>query len=90
MSVVAIQVSAGSQFSLALTKQGELWAWGKNDAGQLGLGGTIVMDLNSELALLLVIAVIIDYSHDAAMEDYPMLVDTDPETDAARLFSTFF
>lgn len=42
-----VAVAAGAQFSLALTSTGELYGWGKNDAGQLGLGGTMVMDLNT-------------------------------------------
>jgi alpha-tubulin suppressor-like RCC1 family protein len=29
-------VSAGIEFSLAVKKDGSLWAWGQNDAGQLG------------------------------------------------------
>lgn len=31
-------ISAGSDFSLALKNDGTVWAWGKNTAGQLGLG----------------------------------------------------
>lgn len=31
-------VSAGAEHSVALTKQGELYAWGWNSHGQLGLG----------------------------------------------------
>jgi hypothetical protein len=41
------QVSAGTSHSLAVTSAGALMAWGKNDASQLGLGGTMVMDLNT-------------------------------------------
>lgn len=33
-----IQVAAGSDCSLALTADGEVYAWGHNDYGQLGLG----------------------------------------------------
>ncbi|PXY89645.1 hypothetical protein DKK74_02005 [Bifidobacterium asteroides] len=33
-----IQVSAGMRNSLALDDQGHIWAWGRNDSGQLGLG----------------------------------------------------
>jgi alpha-tubulin suppressor-like RCC1 family protein len=32
------KVSAGSSHSLAITTSGELWAWGLNSSGQLGLG----------------------------------------------------
>jgi Regulator of chromosome condensation (RCC1) repeat len=34
-------VAAGDGFSLALTKLGQLWAWGANDEGQLGLGSSV-------------------------------------------------
>ncbi len=30
------QIAAGNDHSLALDDQGTLWAWGKNDEGQLG------------------------------------------------------
>ncbi len=33
-----IQVSAGSDFSCALDSNGKVWAWGKNNNGQLGQG----------------------------------------------------
>jgi hypothetical protein len=49
------QVAAGAAHALALTERGEVWVWGKNDAGQLGLGGSVLMDLNTmeEYPLLL-------------------------------------
>ncbi len=34
------QISAGTGFSLALRNDGSLWAWGRNDEGQLGDGTT--------------------------------------------------
>lgn len=34
------QVSAGRNFSLAVTNDGKAWGWGVNDYGQLGLGDT--------------------------------------------------
>lgn len=34
------KISAGFQFSLAIKSDGTLWAWGLNDSGQLGDGGT--------------------------------------------------
>lgn len=33
-----VGVSAGHYHSLAVTAGGELWAWGRNDEGQLGRG----------------------------------------------------
>ncbi len=32
------QVSCGGLHTVALTDKGEVWAWGKNDLGQLGTG----------------------------------------------------
>ena len=34
-------VSAGDKYSLAIQDDGTLWAWGKNDFGQLGNGGIV-------------------------------------------------
>jgi len=38
-----------------VTDEGGVWVWGKNDAGQLGVGGSVLMDLNTmeEFPLLL-------------------------------------
>ena len=36
----AVQISAGYEFSLAVGKDGNIWAWGLNDSGQLGNGTT--------------------------------------------------
>ena len=38
-------VSAGGFFSLALDNDGNIWAWGANDAGQLGNGSTSPSDV---------------------------------------------
>ena len=35
-----VQIASGSQFSFALSSDGQVWAWGKNDRGQLGIGVT--------------------------------------------------
>ena len=37
-----VQVSVGQEHSLAVGACGELWAWGRNTHGQLGLGGEAV------------------------------------------------
>ena len=37
---VMTQVAAGEEFSLALRSDGTVWAWGRNDRGQLGRGTT--------------------------------------------------
>eukprot|EP00933_Yihiella_yeosuensis_P012898 TRINITY_DN12227_c0_g1_i2.p1 TRINITY_DN12227_c0_g1~~TRINITY_DN12227_c0_g1_i2.p1 ORF type:complete len:431 (-),score=77.03 TRINITY_DN12227_c0_g1_i2:270-1562(-) len=41
------KIGAGSNFSAALSKQGELWVWGRNDYGQLGLGEEAMGDMYS-------------------------------------------
>ncbi|XP_039123897.1 ultraviolet-B receptor UVR8 [Dioscorea cayenensis subsp. rotundata] len=41
-SVVA--VAAGHYHSLAVTAEGEIWAWGRNEEGQLGRGGVAQRD----------------------------------------------
>ena len=32
------KIGCGENFSAAMSEQGELWVWGRNDYGQLGLG----------------------------------------------------
>ena len=44
-----IQVAAGSDFSLALDSSGNVYSWGKNNFGQLGIGTT--MDTNSPVMI---------------------------------------
>lgn len=39
--VVFSKISGGNHYALALDTNGNLWAWGKNDFGQLGNGTTI-------------------------------------------------
>lgn len=39
------QISAGNAFSLALTNDGMIYAWGRNDKGQLGDGGGLMVDM---------------------------------------------
>lgn len=37
-----VSISAGKFFSVALDSSGSVWAWGANDVGQLGNGGTVM------------------------------------------------
>lgn len=46
-SVPCQQVAAGESFSMALTREGRVFVWGRNDQSQLGLGANLTMDLNS-------------------------------------------
>ena len=40
-----IQISGGAEFSLALTKDGVVFAWGKNHKGQCGTGNSMSVDM---------------------------------------------
>lgn len=42
-----VKVAAGDNFSAALSQNGELWVWGRNDYGQLGLGEEAMGDMYS-------------------------------------------
>jgi alpha-tubulin suppressor-like RCC1 family protein len=45
--VVIKKVDAGDNFSAVLSQSGELWVWGRNDYGQLGLGEEAMGDMYS-------------------------------------------
>lgn len=47
--VTFTQVVAGGYFSLALGSDGKTYAWGYNDAGQLGVGGTTQRNVPTEV-----------------------------------------
>jgi len=42
-----VKIGAGNNFSAAMSEQGELWVWGRNDYGQLGLGEEAMGDMYS-------------------------------------------
>ncbi|KAJ1460733.1 regulator of chromosome condensation 1/beta-lactamase-inhibitor protein II [Pelagophyceae sp. CCMP2097] len=42
-----LQLEAGSAFTLALDSAGQIHCWGRNDQGQLGVGGGLQMDVYS-------------------------------------------
>jgi alpha-tubulin suppressor-like RCC1 family protein len=44
-------IAAGNSFTLALTKDGILHSWGRNDKGQLGTGGGMMVDMYSLSAI---------------------------------------
>lgn len=46
-SPIIVKVDAGANFSAALSRDGELWVWGRNDYGQLGLGEEAMGDMYS-------------------------------------------
>lgn len=35
------EIAAGSEHALALTTTGDVWGWGSNNDGQLGIGHTL-------------------------------------------------
>ena len=43
--IVVQSIAVGHAFNLVLTAEGQLYTWGKNDKGQLGLGGGMSMDV---------------------------------------------
>jgi hypothetical protein len=47
--VKIIQISAGEEFSLALTAEGRVFSFGKNDSGQLGHGDTNLRRIPEEI-----------------------------------------
>lgn len=42
---VIIQIASGVEHSIALTNDGELYAWGSNREGQLGLGSHTITEI---------------------------------------------
>lgn len=53
-------LQAGHAFALALTSEGEVLGWGRNDQGQLGLGGGLTMDVYAAEVLPRTIDALVD------------------------------
>ncbi len=41
-----LPTTAGNSFTLALTTEGEVFGWGRDDYGQIGTGGGLIMDVH--------------------------------------------
>lgn len=52
IGVPLVQISAGEAYSMALSMSGNIYSWGKNDCGQLGLGHTEEKDSPSLIEAL--------------------------------------
>lgn len=46
---VIVQIACGLKHTVALTNNGELYAWGSNNEGQLGLGRSTQMEIKPKL-----------------------------------------
>lgn len=74
-----VQVDVGNAFSLALTSDGILHGWGRNDKGQLGDGGSMMVDMyamenlprpiEGQLEGRMVVKVATGYAHAACITD---------------------
>jgi alpha-tubulin suppressor-like RCC1 family protein len=63
-------VAAGTDFSVALKKDGTVWAWGKNNYGQLGDDTTISRSTPAQvLNLTNVVAIAAGYNHGLALKN---------------------
>lgn len=51
---VVVQVACGMKHALALTNNGELYSWGYNNEGQLGLGSDTEIEIKPKLVSSLV------------------------------------
>ncbi|XP_076636822.1 HECT and RLD domain containing E3 ubiquitin ligase 4 isoform X2 [Colletes latitarsis] len=51
---VIVQIACGAKHTLALTNNGELYSWGSNNEGQLGLGSDIKNEIKPKLVSSLV------------------------------------
>lgn len=46
---IVVQIACGLNHTVALTNNGELYSWGCNKEGQLGLGGDSIKELKPKL-----------------------------------------
>ena len=69
-TTVTPQIAGGGYFSLALKTDGTVWAWGKNDYGQLGDGTTTNRSTPAQITGLSdIIAISADNFHSLALKD---------------------
>jgi alpha-tubulin suppressor-like RCC1 family protein len=61
----AIDIDAGSNFSMALTDDKSVWTWGDNSSGQLGTGGNASLSAPSKVSSLKNIVLISCGTHHA-------------------------
>jgi alpha-tubulin suppressor-like RCC1 family protein len=52
LDLSAVDVACGSNFNAIVTKDGEVYTWGRNDYGQLGLGGGFNLDIEKSPRLV--------------------------------------
>jgi alpha-tubulin suppressor-like RCC1 family protein/ABC-type uncharacterized transport system auxiliary subunit len=67
-----VDLAAGENHSLALSNDGNVWAWGNNSHGQLGIGGFDITQMDTPQNVLLltdIIAIDAGYAHSLALQD---------------------
>ncbi|CAK0781577.1 RCC1 repeat-containing protein [Gammaproteobacteria bacterium] len=62
-----VALAAGAQSSLILTQEGALWAWGDNDAGQLGLASATHRAIPGVMDLVSVTQLAAGWEHNLAL-----------------------
>jgi len=73
------QIAGGPSFTLALTEEGVIYGWGRNDKGQLGVGGGLMIDMyamenlprpiEGQLEGRKIVKIAAGYSHSACISD---------------------
>ena len=67
-----VDLAAGENHSLALSNDGNVWAWGNNSHGQLGIGRNDITQIDTPQNVLLltdIIAIEAGYAHTLALQD---------------------